>query len=396
MPKGYIKYVDEVCPEIAKQFLHYEESHVGLQSQKETQFVCKCCSRIFTDKIANVTRRRSVTCIACRDGISYPEKFVCNMLDQLHISFILHYYSDWTNGYYYDFEFIYNNKKYIIETDGGLGHGHNGFKNSDIQKTILIDAEKDKLAIDNGYNIIRIDCNYLNNLDGRYEYIKENIIKSLSYLFDLEKVDFDKCNEYALGSLFYEVIKFYKEESKYINDICKKFHLKKTCVCKYLKHAMKINLLPNEYLHDYDIFKNFPVPVIRAYKNEEARNFKILYCYDDAIAFDSASALANYLNINPHSISTLIKNNNGKIFGKTYCYYKDLPEDFDYNPIKSQRIRNKQLYQYTKDKTKLINVYENKLYLPSEFDYSHVIQVCNGKRKSHKGFWWSYSNIFEE
>lgn len=279
--------------------------------------------------------------------------------------------------------------------DGGLGHGHYGFKNTDIQKTIKIDKIKDELAIGNGYKIIRIDCNYKNNCCGRYKHVKENCIQELSNVFDLNMVDFDVCNQYALGSLFYKIIDFYKNESKYIDEITKKFHLKKTCICKYLRHAMNIGLLSKEYLHDFDKFKDFPVPVIRFYKNGEIRNSKIVYCYDDAIAFDSVDAVADYINITPNMVSFQIKRCSGNILGKRYCYYDDLPDNFDFKPLTTIRNRYRTIYQYTKDKQHLINKYESKSYLPSQYDYSHVISVCNGKRKSHRGFWWSYMNIFD-
>jgi hypothetical protein len=394
MPKGHTEYVDEVYPEIAKYFVHPEEAHVGLQSAKESEVICDCCGRTYIDKIARITRRHKTTCCFCRDGISYPEKFMCNVLDQLDIEFELHYHSEWTKNYNYDFAFDYNDSKYIIEMDGGLGHGHVGFKNADVTKSIEVDKEKDNLAFVNGYKIIRIDCYYKNNLDARYEYIKNNVIIGLSNIFDLSKVDFDKCNEYALGSLFNKVIDFYKNESKYLNDICKNFHLKKSCVHIYLKHAMKIGLIPFEYLHEYDRFKNFPVPVIRDFKDGEVRNSKIIYCYDDAIAFDSISGLSKYLNITPGGITNQLNHFNGNILGKHYCYYTDLPKNFDFKPIKNP-TRYKPIYQYTRDKTKLIKKYENKTFLPSEFNYAHVIAVCNGKRESHKGFWWSNVNIFE-
>ena len=396
MPKGFTKYVDIEYPHIAKQFIHPEESHVASSSSNEVEFACKCCSTVFTDTIRNVVLRGNAVCVYCRDGISYPEKFMCNLLDQLNIDFELHYYDKWTNGYYYDFELKYNNIKYIIEMDGGLGHGHNVFKNANVKDTIIADQEKDLLAINNGYKIIRIDCFYNNNFDGRYKYVKENVIKELSGIFDLSKINFDKCNQYALGSLFYEIVNFYKNNSKYINDISKKFHLKKTSICKYLKHAMKIGLLPTEYLHENDRFKNIPVPVIRAYRDEEVRNTKIIYCYDDAIAFDSVKAVSQYLNVSMQCISDQIRNFNGIILGKKYCYYDDLPNDFNFKPVKREKIRYKPIYQYTKDKKQLIERYENKTYLPPEFLYNSVIKVCNNTRKTYKGFWWSYINIFDE
>jgi very-short-patch-repair endonuclease len=335
------------------------------------------------------------TCQFCRDGVSYPEKFMCNVLEQLNIEFDFHYHSSWTKSYYYDFAFDYNGSKYIIEMDGGLGHGHVGFKNTDVTKSIEVDKEKDNLAIANGYKIIRIDCYYKNNLNTRYEHIKNNVVKELFSIFDLSKVDFDKCNEYALDSLFKKVIDFYKNDSKYMSDIYKKFHLKESCVRIYLKHAMKIGIIPFEYLHEYDRFKDFPVPVIRSFKDGEVRNSKIIYCYDDSIAFDSVNTLSNFLNMAPTVVSNQLSKFNGYIFGKHYCYYNDLQNDFDFKPIKFPS-KYKSFYQYTLDKTKLIKKYENRSCLPPEFNVSRIYDVCNGKRNSHKGFWWSDYNIFQQ
>lgn len=396
MPKGHTIYVDEEYPEIAAQFLKPEEAHVGLQSTKRVDFVCKCCSKVFNDMVRNVVRRKSTTCASCGDGVSYPEKFMSCLLDQLGIKFNMHYYANWTNGYYYDFEFTYNEQKFIIEMDGGLGHGHVGFKNSNTQKSILVDKEKDDLALSNGYKIVRVNCYYKPGCAERYEHVKSNIIKELKDLFILDNVDFEKCNSYALGSLFYEVINYYKNESKYIDDIKEKFHLKKTCIHKYLKYAMSIGILPYEYLHDFDRFKNFPVPIIRYYRDEEVRNSKIVYCYDDAIAFDSLKAVSQYLNLNPTTISVALREYNGKILGKRYCLYEDLPADFNFKPIQTLRTRYKPIYQYTMDKTQLVHMYEDKTHLLPEYDYSHIVAVCTGKRKSHKRFWWSYFNIFEK
>lgn len=396
MPKGYTKYVDEEFPELVKYFENKEDAHIGVSSNKKKNFICECCNKVFSESVRQVVNRNESICITCRDGVSYPEKYMCSVLDQLNVKFDLHYHSEWTNKYFYDFAFSYKDKKYIIEMDGGLGHGHYGFHNCDVSKSIEEDKEKDKLATENGYKMIRIDCNYNNNYNGRFKHITENVIKKLGNIFNLENVDFDKCNEFALSSLFYKIVNYYKTESKYINDICNTFHLKETCVKKYLKHAMSIGLLPYEYLHNYDRFADFPVKVIHYFDDEKVRNSKILYCYDDAIAFDSVKALSEYLGAHVKTIPTHINLYDGKIKGKRYCYYDDLPNDFDFKPIKSNKTRYKPIYQYSKDRKKLINKYENKLFLPPEFDYINVNRVCNGKRNSHKGFWWSNKNIFEK
>lgn len=59
--------------------------------------------------------------------------------------------------------------KIIIETDGGQ------HKEEEQKK---IDNKKDELAMENGYDVIRIDCDYV-KAEVRFEYIKNNTIHAL-------------------------------------------------------------------------------------------------------------------------------------------------------------------------------------------------------------------------
>ena len=59
--------------------------------------------------------------------------------------------------------------------DGGIGHGNKSVHEKySIEDSIKIDNKKDELANQNGFILIRIDCNYTYN---RFGFIKENIIK---------------------------------------------------------------------------------------------------------------------------------------------------------------------------------------------------------------------------
>ena len=75
--------------------------------------------------------------------------------------------------------FFYNNKQYIVEMDGGLGHG---FYNCDAIRGIGLngkdlDEYKDKMALEHNIFVIRIDCFYT-KMEDRFSYIKNSIQNS--------------------------------------------------------------------------------------------------------------------------------------------------------------------------------------------------------------------------
>lgn len=68
-------------PEMIPYFVNPGDIHIGISSSKKKEFICECCSKVYVDEVRNVTRRGVSTCTYCRDGVSYPEKFMCSLLD---------------------------------------------------------------------------------------------------------------------------------------------------------------------------------------------------------------------------------------------------------------------------------------------------------------------------
>jgi hypothetical protein len=89
----------------------------------------------------------------------------------------------------------------IIEMDGGWHSNDNKMSGQTAQESKIIDNYKDKLAEEHGIQVIRIDCDY--KYFDRFEYIKQNIINNikLNQLFDLSKINWNKCHEFALNNL---------------------------------------------------------------------------------------------------------------------------------------------------------------------------------------------------
>ena len=389
------KYVNEEYPELVSLFKYKEDAHNGVYSTLNKIFVCPCCHNEYNRKIVNVIRNKHVSCPTCNDGFSYPEKFMANMLTQLNISFDYQYTNkEWTQNYIYDFRFDFNNKKYIIETDGGIGHGRRCISNLTPDESLIVDKNKEELAINNGYIVIRVDCDYKND---RYQYIKNSIIKSLQDIFDLSKIDWDICNQKALDSLFLKVIDCYKNETIFLDNISEITGVKIRTVTKYLNEAMKAGILPKKKLIKNNPYKDIPIGVrfIFNEKNYSSRNKK-LYCYEDVTIFNSITDAAEYYGFNRCSIDLAIKEHNGAIKGKHFIYFDDLPKDYNFNEKNDFEIhRNNQIYQYDND-LKLIHLYKESSELKEkcpQYNYANIWRVCKGKRKTAYGFIWSFKKL---
>jgi len=199
---------------------------------------CPECGYIIKDKVISSITREGLSCPKCSDGISYPEKFMYNLLKQLNIDFEYQYSPNWIKPKRYDF--YIPSKQIIIEMDGGLGHGHCNTKTLTIEKSLEIDNIKDQLARQHKIESIRINCLYKNTGD-RFINIKQNIISGkLSELFDLSKIDWITIDKQSEKSVVYEICKYKKEHSdKSTSYISKLYRLSQTTIINYLNIGNK-------------------------------------------------------------------------------------------------------------------------------------------------------------
>ena len=240
-------------PYIASLFVNKEETYMYKEhSNKKVHFKCPDCGYIDYKYINQVTKDNNVRCPVCSDGISYPNKFIFNMLLQIKetLDYLENeYYPEWCvyelNGDIhrgkYDIYFEYKNKKYIVEMDGGLGHGNKTF-NSKERDTIGLQKDyiKDKLALEHGIEVIRIDANY--GVNDKYEYIKNNVLQSeLSNVLDLTAIDFDKVNINSLNSLFIKAVEMWNNGAL-TSEIAKQCNLNITTISSYLNKANNYSL----------------------------------------------------------------------------------------------------------------------------------------------------------
>jgi len=186
-------------PELANNLANPEDGYKYFHgSNKKVNFKCPNCGTILKNKSITNVRTHGLSCNKCSDGISYPNKFAFNLLEQLKLNFEYEFSPDWIKPKRYDFYFKVNGKEYILEMDGGLGHGNkNNLNGKTAEETKNIDNYKDLKAKEYGIEVIRIDC-----LISDLEYIKNNILHSkLNNIFDLNNIDWLKCHEFCMNIL---------------------------------------------------------------------------------------------------------------------------------------------------------------------------------------------------
>ena len=173
-------------PEQASWLLNPEDGYKYMKSvNKSFDWKCPKCGDIIINKTANAVNRNGLACKKCSDGISYPNKFILHLLEQIHFESDGEVTYTWSKNYIYDR--VIEQIKLIIEMDGKFHSIDNYLSGQTKEESKLIDDEKDSLATKNGYSVLRIDCCY-NSVNERFNYIKNSVINLLKYSSALENL----------------------------------------------------------------------------------------------------------------------------------------------------------------------------------------------------------------
>ena len=314
-------------PEMVKYFVGgydeaklYTKTGVGNPNNKGGYIhpICPDCGKIKNKKtrIRDIYTYNSMFC-SCSDKISFPNKCLYNILHQLkemyHISCLeFEYSSSWTLSKRFDSYFILNNKEYIIEMDGGWHNNNNKMSGQTKEESKAIDNYKDELARQHDIKVIRIDCDYGNNTAIRFEHIKNNIFKSsLNNLFDLNKLYWDKVEDFAMDNLIKTICEFKRKNPNYSTlELSKIFGLSQRTIISYLKIGNK-----NHWC------KYNP--------NDDGRRKKLVQIFKNGISlgiFDSVTKLEKEslrlfgIKLLNSNISQACKNTNKEYKGFTFRY----------------------------------------------------------------------------
>lgn len=268
----------------------YDEAKLYTKtSSKKIKPVCPDCGRVKSSfvSISNMYANHSIHC-PCSDGVSYPEKFMFYLLENLDIKFFMQPNTNvfkWSKGFRYDFYIPKLNC--IIETHGEQHYIEKTAFAKKLKEQQEDDRLKEQLARDNGikYYIV-LDCRK-SDLD----WVKNSILNSeLAKLFDLSKIDWLKFGEISYSNLIKKVCAIKKNNPNLTStDISKLMKLSSVTILKYLKKGTKLGWC------NYNPKEESAKAKEKSAKMAKERNSKIVEIFKDDKSlgiFDSGHELA--------------------------------------------------------------------------------------------------------
>ena len=246
--KPYINDCYTLRKDLLKYFIN-EQDAVGLSPSDRELRLYKCpeCNSIRYNTLGNIDHF-GFSCYECGDGVSYPEKMMKKILEYLGILFSIHKQFDWcvyelnNKKHHGIFDFVLDNYKVIIEMDGSFHNIDNHFSGNSKEYAIQIDNIKDELAKENGYEVIRVNCCY-GKTNNRFEYIKQNILTSLSNILNLNNIIWDdlKMELELSSSLLVNACNLWNDGYS-VPEISEIIKINKSTIISYLTRGNDLNL----------------------------------------------------------------------------------------------------------------------------------------------------------
>lgn len=203
-------------------------------SGKRIDVICPNCGELKKDMIINhIITLKSIGCKKCGDGISYPEKVMGLVLEQIGIYYESQKIFDWSKNKRYDFYIPC--LKSVIEIQG-LQHYEETNRGRSLKEEQENDKLKKELALENGLEYIEVDCK-----ESNINFIKNNIESVLYNKINLSNVDWEKVDKESQKSLVFEVCEYWKnkKDEETTKDLEKYFGLCRSTIIKYLNKGTK-------------------------------------------------------------------------------------------------------------------------------------------------------------
>lgn len=358
-------------------------------SHKEIEFICSDCGIKQNHIVKNVVAS-GFSCKRCSDGISYPEKFVAELLSQLNISYVTQYR---LKNKFYDFHLPSLNL--IIETHG-LQHYEEGFKNFNsrsLKDEIENDAFKKQMALCSGIvNYEVIDCRKSSMSWITDSISNSNLPKLLK--FNNDDIDWKKCHEFACKSLVKKVSHLWQNLSLSITDISSLVNLSKSTIIIYLKRGAELGWC------DYEPRIMIKNNGRKRGKGSKKKIVQLSLNNDFIKVWDSLTEASTTLGCSISSLSQALKGEIKSAFKYKWYFLND------YNKYKSSGEKLKPYERKTNNKPivqldlqyKFIRYFTSISHASSDtgISLSNIASVCRGERKSAGGFKWVEVKDYEE
>lgn len=251
-PKKVICGINDVsttAPWMMRYFVDLNDAFENTKYSKSfVNMKCPHCGKISKKQIHQVMSNHGLSC-PCGDTWSYPNKFMYSLLDQIGVCFETEKHFDWSGRKSYDDYIEFCGLRIITEQNGKQHYTRSLIGNDigrNVEQEMANDLEKLELAKNNGIDYyFQIDCSYSDA-----QHIKTEILRSgLLDVFGLSEsdIDWDKCDEFALGNMVKSVCK-YRDEHKEMSadEIGKIFHISRITVYRYCELGSKYGWCSND------------------------------------------------------------------------------------------------------------------------------------------------------
>jgi hypothetical protein len=225
-------------PDIATQLANPDDGYkYTIHNDVCLDWKCQRCGYIIKNKQVGYVYRCGISCPQCADGISYPNKFMFSVLNQLNVKYNHEAKFDWSDGKRYDF--VIPSLDTIIEVQGLQHYKECNKFNQTLEEERQNDKYKKQIAFDNGIkHYIEIDASL-----SQLEYMKQSILSStLNQLFDLSQIDWQDCESYSLKSMVTETCNLWLSGMHNTLEISKILDISLTSVQRNLKRGTNIGL----------------------------------------------------------------------------------------------------------------------------------------------------------
>lgn len=252
MGKVVIKGINDIAtkrPEIVKFLKNKDDAYkYTAKSSSILNFTCDICGADFDTSPHRFSYNFPCGCYSLD---SYPNRLIQEIFIQLEMPYMRELrkkHFSWCQNYRYDLYFEIDNSAYIIEMDGGMHE----------DKQLEIDKIKDDLALTNGVEVIRIDCNYP-KVENRLSYIKDNLLNSkLSTIIDLSKINWDIIDAKLLCENTTKNICDLRNQGLSYKDIMNRLNISKPTIDSHIRIGKRNGLL-NEWassnFHKKEVFE---------------------------------------------------------------------------------------------------------------------------------------------
>lgn len=210
---------------------------LSYSSHIKQDFICPKCGCLIKNLAVRDAVRYHIVCPCCSDGVSYPERFVSNMLRQLKIPYKHDGILSWSEMKRYDF--YIKDLSLIIETHGEQHYDENKQFYDTIENQRNNDQYKMELAISNGIqHYIVLDCR-----ESDVDFIKPSILNSkLTELFDLSAIDWQKCATDSCKSNIVMACDLWNKGIYSAKEISEIMCLTRTTIINYLNKGTKYGI----------------------------------------------------------------------------------------------------------------------------------------------------------